>query len=56
MTSEENEKAEELPEGDVSVPTEDLPRSADSSGTKCPRCDKMLTREEIDRHMKTAHE
>ena len=59
MTSEENEKAEELPEGDVSVPTYDLPRSdqfPDSSGTKCTRCDKMLTREEIDRHMKTANE
>ena len=59
MTSEENEKAEELPEGDVSVPTEDLPQSdqfPDSSETKCPRCDKMLTREEIDKHMKTAHE
>ena len=59
MTIEENEKAEELPEGDASVPTEDLPRSdqfPDSSVSKCPHCDKMLTREEIDKHMKTAHE
>jgi hypothetical protein len=54
----ENEKTEELPEGDVSVPTEDLPRSdqfPDSSESK-PQCDKMLTKEEIDKHMKTAHE
>ena len=59
MRDEENEKREELPEGDVSVPTEDLPRSdqfPDSSETKCPQCDKMLTKEEIDKHMKTAHE
>ena len=59
MTSEENENAEELPEGDVSVPTEDLPRAdqfPDSSETKCPQCDKMLTKEEIDKHMKIAHE
>ena len=43
----------------MSVPTEDLPRSdqfPDSSETKCPQCDKMLTKEEIDKHMKTAHE
>jgi len=38
MTSEENEKAEELPEGGVSVPTEALPRS-----DQHPQCDKMLT-------------
>lgn len=58
MRDEENEKTKELPEGDVSVQTEDLPRSdqfPDSSETKCPRCDKMLTKEEIDKHMKTAH-
>lgn len=45
--------------GDVSVQTEDLSRSdqfPDSSETKCPQCDKMLTKEEIDKHMKTAHE
>jgi acetyl-CoA carboxylase beta subunit len=59
MTSKENENAVELPEGDVGVPTEDLPRSdqfLDSSETKCPQCDKMLTKEEIDKHMKIAHE
>jgi hypothetical protein len=59
MPNEENENTEELPEGDASVPTEDLPRSDQfphSSETKCPQCDKMLTREEIDKHMKTAHE
>jgi acetyl-CoA carboxylase beta subunit len=59
MRSPEKEKAEELPEGDVSVPTEGLPRSdrpPDSSETKCPQCDKMLTKEEIDKHMKTEHE
>ena len=59
MTSEEKDKAEELPEGDGSVPTEGLPQSdqlPDSSEIKCPQCDKMLTREEIDKHMKTAHE
>jgi len=59
MTSEEKEKAEDLPEGDMSVPTEALPRSdqlPDSSETKCPQCDKMLTREEIDKHMKIEHE
>jgi hypothetical protein len=52
-------KIQELPEGDASVPTEDLPRSDQfphSSETKGPQCDKMLTREEIDKHMKTAHE
>jgi hypothetical protein len=46
MRDEENEKTKELPEGDVSVQTEDLPRSdqfPDSSETKCPQCDKMLT-------------
>ena len=45
MRNEENEKTEELPEGDVSVPTEDLPRSdqfPDSSETKCTQCDKVL--------------
>ena len=59
MPNEENENTEELPEGDVNVPTKDLPLSdqfPDSSETKCSQCDKMLTREEIDRHMKTAHE
>jgi hypothetical protein len=59
MRDEENEKTKELPEGDVSVQTEDLPRSDQfphSSETKCPQCDKMLTKEEIDKHMKTAHE
>jgi len=59
MRDEENEKTKELPEGDVSVQTEDLSRSdqfLDSSETKCPQCDKMLTKEEIDKHMKTAHE
>jgi hypothetical protein len=59
MRDEENEKTKELPEGDVSVQTEDLPRSdqfPDSSETKCPQYDKMLTREEINKHMKTAHE
>jgi hypothetical protein len=59
MRDEQNEKTKELPEGDVSVQTEDLPRSdqfPDSSETKCPQCDKMLTKEEIDKHMRTAHE
>ena len=59
MRDEENEKTKELPEGDVSVQTEDLSRSdqfPDSSETKCPQCDKMLTKEEIDKHMKTVHE
>ena len=59
MRNEENEKTKELPEGDVSMQTKDLPRSnqfPDSSETKCPECDKMLTKEEIDKHMKAVHE
>ena len=52
-------RRKELPEGDVSVQTEDLPeflkiQFPDSSETKCPRCDKMLTKEEIDKHMKNS--
>ncbi len=59
MSEDEKDTIEELPEGDVSVPEEDLPRSdqfPDSSEVKCPQCDKMLTKEEIDKHMKAAHD
>ncbi|MEP6576895.1 MAG: hypothetical protein ABJB85_10750 [Nitrososphaerota archaeon] len=59
MLEDEKDTIEELPEGDVSVPEEDLPRSdqfPDSSEVKCPQCDKMLTKEEIDKHMKAAHD
>ena len=59
MSEDEKETIEDLPEGDERVPEEDLPRSdqfPDSSEVKCPQCDKMLTKEELDKHMKTAHE
>ena len=59
MSEDEKEIIEDLPEGDERVPEEDLPRSdqfPDSSEVKCPQCDKMLTKEELDKHMKTAHE
>ncbi len=59
MLEDEKDTIEALPEGDVSVPEEDLPRSdqfPDSSEVKCPQCDKMLTKEEIDKHMKAVHD
>ncbi len=59
MSEDEKDTIEELPEGDVSVPEEDLPRSdqfPDSSEVNCPQCTKMLTKEEIDKHMKAAHD
>jgi hypothetical protein len=59
MSEDEKETIEDLPERDERVPEEELLRSdqfPDSSEVKCPQCDMMLTKEEIDKHMKTAHE
>ena len=59
MTSQEKKRQKSYQREMREIPTEDLPRSddfPDSSETECPQCDKMLTREEIDKHMKTAHE